>query len=178
MATGIRAPITQVTWKRVSKRAKARPRLASGASRWRIESNASFPAPAAKPTEAPSSDAPSTSPTISARNPPTTSRASTPVRMFSSEVSCRSLGATAAPASWLSTLTAPTTPNCQAGRSPPRKSNATSRVRKPTHARIRPMALPAMMIVAPRSSWRSASSGRVVATWALEMPVASTAATT
>ena len=42
--------MTQISWKRVSKRAKERPRLASGASRWTIESKASLPALAATPT--------------------------------------------------------------------------------------------------------------------------------
>ena len=42
--TGTNAPNTHMTWNRVSNLAKARPRLASGASRWRIESNATLPA--------------------------------------------------------------------------------------------------------------------------------------
>ena len=164
MATGTKAPSTQSTWKRVSKRAKARPRLASGASRWRMESKASLPPPAAKPTDAPSKVAPMTSPMASDKTPASTMKPSTPVSRFSSDVILRMRGPAAAPPSWLKALTAPTTPNSQGARSPPRKSKATSRVRNPTQARMMPMAEPAMMIEAPRSSWRSVSSRDSVAT--------------
>ena len=47
--TGGNAPATHVSWNRVSKRAKARPWDASGASRCTIESNASLPPAAAAP---------------------------------------------------------------------------------------------------------------------------------
>ena len=50
MTTGTAAPSTQITWKRDSKRAKERPRLASGASRCTTASKACFPDDAATAT--------------------------------------------------------------------------------------------------------------------------------
>ena len=55
--TGIRPATAQANWKRVSNRAKARPRLACGASRWTMLSNASRPTAAAKLTATASTDA-------------------------------------------------------------------------------------------------------------------------
>ena len=56
ISTGIAAPTTQITWNRDSKRAKVRPRFASGASRWTTASNACFPEDAATATPNASSD--------------------------------------------------------------------------------------------------------------------------
>ena len=52
MMTGTAAASTQPIWNRVSNRAKARPRLASGASRCTMESNASRASAAPKPDDA------------------------------------------------------------------------------------------------------------------------------
>ena len=41
--TGMKPPMTQISWNRVSKAAKERPRLASGASRCTMASKASLP---------------------------------------------------------------------------------------------------------------------------------------
>src|SRR4029453_3662446 len=58
MTTGTKAPITHVSWKRVSNLAKDRPRLASGASRCPTEPNPTLPHPAASPPPPPGTPAP------------------------------------------------------------------------------------------------------------------------
>ena len=71
---GISAPITHTSWKRVSNRANERPRLASGASRWTIESKACLAALPVAPTVIDSMAAPTRPPdraaVIDARPPP------------------------------------------------------------------------------------------------------------
>ena len=121
--------------------------------------------------------APMTSPRTSAAMPPSTTRARQPVSTFSSLVSARSLGAVADPTRPNRTLNPPTTANCHVGRSLPRKSNARSRVRKPTMRRRTPIAEPARMIPALRSSAFSVASAGAVATRRAGMRVPSTAAT-
>ena len=60
---GMSAPITHTSWKRVSKRANDRPRLASGASRCTIESKACLAALPVAPTVIDSIAAPTRPPT-------------------------------------------------------------------------------------------------------------------
>ena len=60
--TGRKAPITQITWNRASKRANELPRWASGASRCTMASNACLPAVDDPATNSASSPAPSSPP--------------------------------------------------------------------------------------------------------------------
>ena len=80
----MKAPTTHVSWKRVSKRANDRPRLASGASRCTTESKASLPLLAATPTHRASAAAATMPPAQAASTAPPAVRPRTICRMRSS----------------------------------------------------------------------------------------------
>ncbi len=141
-----------------------RPRFASGASRWRIESNASFPRLAARPT-APARRAAASRPLSSiATTAITDVPASTAVSIVSSRTDRRTAGASAEPASVPRALAASTTPNHHGAVPVRRNEKAIRKVRNPTVARSRAMADAARMIPPLRSSARSWASTGVRAT--------------
>ena len=167
ITTGRNAPTTHVSWNRVSKRANDRPRLASGASRWTTESNASFPLLAASPTherqrgrggEAPGPGGHEAGDRGAGEH----------------DLQDALLGHAGAPhdAARPATRAArrcrsppSTTPNCHVGASPTAVENASRNVRKPTMPRSTPMADAARTMPPPRSSARSVSDVRSAATW-------------
>ena len=133
---GISAPITQISWKRVSKRAKERPRLASGASRWTIESKACLAELPVAPTTIDRIDAPSRPPMNAVSTPPTVVTTSAPRRIRSSVRSRRRRGATTAPRKKPSCAVAATTPSCHNGAPAFLNANANMNDRKPTIPRM------------------------------------------
>ena len=98
MITGISPAAAHASWKRVSKRANARPRLACGASRWTMLSKPRRPTAAAKLTATARPTPPATSPMKAASRPATVDRASAPASITSSRTARRSRGAMALPA--------------------------------------------------------------------------------
>ena len=112
MMTGMNAPTTHASWNRVSNFANDRPRFASGASRWTIESNASLPPLAPRPTTSAAAVAENKRlPDVAAAMPVTITSKSTAMRMFSSRHACRSRGVSTAPSSAPNPLAASTTAN-------------------------------------------------------------------
>ncbi len=87
------APITQASWNRVSKRAKERPRLASGASRCTRASKACLAVPEVVPRMNDSRAAATTPPMNQPRNPPTQVTAREPTMIRGSVRTLRSRGA-------------------------------------------------------------------------------------
>jgi hypothetical protein len=132
-------PITQAIWKRVSNFANARPRAASGPSRWSRLSNPSRPDP--PPTE--SANPASTKPNAPATNAPSSAKVAGSTRaeamITSSRAERRSTGALITPRKFPAMLAAPTTNS--AGRSCLRE-NALKNTRKPTDPRSTAIALP------------------------------------
>ena len=113
------APITQAIWKRTSKRAKDRPRLASGASRCTSESKASFPHVDTMAT-VPASTADAATPAVTDAEPgrpaaTTTVRPSTAASIRSTDIAVRSRGARAAPISAPPPVQPSTMPRCHLG---------------------------------------------------------------
>ena len=149
------APTTQKIWKRVSNLANDRPRLASGASRWTIESNASLAVLALKPTAKATSTAAPSPPDQAASSAASVARSIEPTRMSSSWVVRRTRGATIEPTKEPRTLAPTAKPRCHVGCS--RMAKASRKTRKPTMARMRPMEDAARKMPRLRSSASSAS---------------------
>ena len=97
-STGTTPATTQPSWKRVSNWANARPRFASGASRCRIDSNASRAMAAEKLTAPASINPPTTPPSTAAPVPPSAISPSAPMSIVSSRSRARISGASALPA--------------------------------------------------------------------------------
>ena len=117
-------------------------------------------------------------PRRSRRRSRSTARASDAVSRFSSLVTRRIRGATAAPTRPLEHARRRHHAELPLGRPRPRKSNASSRVRKPTMPRSRPMAEPARMIPGAAQLGRLGLVGRRRATAVRGIRKPSTAATT
>ncbi len=152
--------------------------MASGASRWTMESKHSRPAVAPSPTTAASAAAETRPPTQSRASALRATTTSDPNRMRSSGTRRRSQGARVAPAKAPRALAATTSPNHQAGASSARRAKATRNDRNPTTARSTAMALAASRIPAPRSSARSADVAGAAATRVRGMREAATVAAT
>ncbi len=110
-ATGGSPASTQASWNRVSNCAKARPWLASGASRCTIESNASRPIDDEKLTTKASTMAVPSPPVTAANTPATAITPSAIVSISSSRMALRNLGATTLPAIDPNALAAAAMPN-------------------------------------------------------------------
>ncbi len=164
ITTGTAAAATHPSWKRVSKRAKARPRLASGASRCTIESNARRASAALKPTTHDSSAAVERPPKMAAIVPPTAVKASAATSIRSSRSCWRTIGPTALPASVPMAENASTTPNHAVGVPVLRNQKAIWNVRNPTTARSSAIADAARRMPPERSSAASTGCSRSAAT--------------
>ena len=193
ITAGAKAPATQAIWNRASNREKKRPWLASGASRWTRESKASLATAAltAMPSDnrtAPVSP-PASAPSSAVAQPSTKA----PSMIDSSAKRWRMWGATSAPRPTPAPAATPTAPKCQAGEpgspemsmprtvaaappmaapaaetsrpsSPPRKSNSSTKVTKPTTPRRMAMAEPDSRMVMVRSAAFSTGVGGLGAT--------------
>ena len=135
ITTGTTPASAQASWKRVSNWAKARPRLACGASCWTIDSKPMRPMAAAR-FSAPASSTPAGGPPSTAATPPATTpieRAS--VSMRSSVVRARSRGARMLPSIEPSADTATASANQNVPADTLRNQKARWKKRKPTLAR-------------------------------------------
>jgi hypothetical protein len=97
-STGTTPAATHASWNRVSNCAKARPRLASGASLCRIDSKANLPIAAEKLTDDANRTPPSTPPSTDVPAPATAMIASAATNIVSSRIRLRMNGAMALPA--------------------------------------------------------------------------------
>lgn len=153
-STGITPAPTQPSWKRVSNWAKARPRFASGASRWTIASNARRPIAAEKLTDPASSIPLTTPPRKAVPSPATAISTSAATSIVSSRSRDRISGAVALPVI-VSTLANPSErPNHTSPASCARNQKNRWKNVKPTPARSSIIALEA-------STTRSACSSTV-----------------
>jgi hypothetical protein len=135
MMTGIRPAIAHASWNRVSNLAKARPRLACGASRCTMLSNASRPTAALKFTTT-ASITPAATPLITAATMPAAAdRPRAPTSISSSRTRERIRGARALPMI-VATAESPTArPNQAVPAVWLRSQNASRKKTKPTEAR-------------------------------------------
>jgi hypothetical protein len=172
---GTTAPMTHTSWNRISNLANERPRFASGASRCTRESNASLPQVEATATVSASTADPGSPPSHAVPSPTPVMTPSTAISIRSSVIASRSRGASADPISEPAPVKPRTTPRCHVGSV--RRSNRSSRVRKPTMPRIRPMADAARSTPMPRSSACSASVAGAAATCVVGIRSAATVLT-
>ena len=164
ITTGISPAIAQASWNRVSNWAKARPRLACGASRWTMLSNARRPTAAAKLTATASTTPAATPPSSAAVIPATADRPSAPASITSSRAARRSRGEMALP----TIVPSADSPTATANHAVPavcvRSQKARRKNTKPTLARSTSIATAASCSPTECSCTRSAGCSGVAAT--------------